>query len=92
MIEYINNGTTTVISEVSPEHQCRLLQLIGLSLKKEKSVQYDFTEALEAFTILSPKDKRREINTWIAVMERILNRSQCEHSKENQKIKIRDIC
>ena len=88
MIKFIKNGTTTIISEVLPEHQCRLLQLIGQSLKKEKTIQYEFTEALEAFTVLSPRDKRKEIDSWISVMERILEGSKCEQSKENQKTKI----
>ena len=89
MIEYTNNGKTTVISEVDPEHQCKLLELIGLSLKQPKSVQYDFTEALEAFTNVAPSDKRGEIKAWITVMESILNGKTY---KENRKAQVRNIC
>jgi len=88
-IKYIRDGKTTIISEVAPEHQCRLLELIGLSLKVSKPVLYEFTEALEAFTSLAPKDKRKEINAWVSVMENILNRREHE---ENKKSKIRNIC
>jgi len=89
MIEFTNdNGTTTIISEVEPEHQCKLLQLIGLSFKKTKTIQYEFTEALEAFTILSPEDKRKEIYSWIEVMEGILDGKEC---KENKEVKVRNI-
>jgi len=90
MIEFTNgNGTTTIISEVSPKHQCRLLQLIGRSLRKTNSLQYEFTEALEAFTALAPKDKRQEMEAWIAVMEDILNGKRREEIKE---AKVRNIC
>ena len=85
MIKYTNNGKTTIISELKPEHQCRLLQLIGLSLKQPKSIQYNFTGALEAFTALTPREKRNEIKTWITVMEGILNGKRCE---ENKKVKV----
>lgn len=81
MIKYINNDTVTIISELEPEHQCILLQLIGESLRKEKVVQYQFNEALKAFTILSPSDKREEIDSWINVMKGIL-------SEESKTIKI----
>jgi len=90
-IEFTRDGTT-IISEVKPEHQVRLLQLIGQSLRKKKEIQYDFTEALEAFTVLSPQDKRKEIHAWMTVMENILNGNTNEKNQKNKEPQVRDSC